>query len=382
MKPMPRRLAAAVGAVVLAASFATTAAAVDPDPSSTSLSVNSVTQEHHPLVLTAVVSPATAGFDTDATIDFVDANLSGDDCLNVPVDPGNVTTCLIDLPHVGDHSYTATYSGNTTLAGSVSDPATDFTVVADTVDATGVGVNYGTFYPVKDKYKDTLKISGNRQELIAVTIRIYNSKDKRVALVTKPQATGGYSFSWNGKVGKKVLPAGKYRIVQTLVDSAGTTKVVTKYANLSHKKLVTVTRTISKNGAAVAAGTIGHIYKAGHAAHIKAGSSGAVAGWQFKIPSAISYKSITFRANVAAHLAAPPSLIAMQNFNICTGWDAGCVDRIKAIGNSSGSAKWYSTKGSPSPHRNGRIVRGLAGVGTGSIYVYKVQVKVTYTVLK
>ena len=381
MKPMPRRLAAAAGAVVLAASFATTAAADAPAVSTTSLSLNSVAQEHHSLVLTATVSPTTAGFETGATIDFVDANGSGDDCTGIAVDPGNVTTCTITAPHAGDHSYTAAYSGNTTLAPSVSTPATDFTVVADTVDATGVGVNYGTFYPVKDHYKDTLRISGNRLEAIAVTIRIYNSKDKRVALVTKPSATGGYSYSWNGKVGKKLLPAGKYRIVQTLVDAAGTTKAVTKYTNLSRKKLVTVTRTISKNGSAVSAGTVGKIFKAGHAAHIKAGSSGAVAGWQLKIPSAVSYKSITFRAYVAAHLAAPPSLIAMQNFNICTGWDAGCVDRIKAIGNSSGS-KWYSTSGSPSPHRNGRKVRGLVGVGTGSIYVYRVQVKVTYKVLK
>ena len=90
------------------------------------------------------------------------------------------------------------------------------------------GVNYGTFYPVKDNYRDTLKISGNRQEPIAVTIRIYNANNKRVALVTKSEATGAYSYSWNGRDGKKLLPAGKYRIVQTLVDEAGTTRAVTK----------------------------------------------------------------------------------------------------------------------------------------------------------
>ena len=72
----------------------------------------------------------------------------------------------------------------------------------------------------------------------------------------------------------------------------------------------------------------------------------------------------------------------MQNFNICTDWNTSCFDRVKGIGNTSGSAKWYSTKGAPSAHRNGRIVRGLVGAAVGTIYVYKVQVKVTYTVLR
>ena len=382
MKPMPRRLAAVVGAVVLVSSFATTAVAADPSTVTLSLDTAGTLQANHAFQLSAVVSPATAGFDTDATIDFVDANGSGDDCMDVPVDPGNVTTCVIDLPHAGDHSYTATYSGNTTLAGSTSTPATPVTVVPDTVDATNVGVNYGTFYPVKDNYKDTLRISGNRQEPISVTIRIYNANNKRVALVTRSQATGGYAYEWNGKASGDLLPAGKYRIVQTLVDAAGTTKAYTSYSNLSHKKLVTRTKTITKNGVAVTAGTIGHVYKSGHAAVVKAGGSGALAGWQFKIPSAISYKSIQFRANVAAHLAAPPSVIAMQNFNWCTDWNTACFDRVKSIGNTSGSARWYSTKGSPSAHRKGHIVRGIAGVATGQITIYKVQVKVTYTVLK
>ncbi|HEY6568913.1 MAG TPA: FlgD immunoglobulin-like domain containing protein, partial [Candidatus Limnocylindrales bacterium] len=364
MKPMPRRLVAGFGAVALVASFATSAVAADPSTVTLTLDTPGTLQANHAFTLTAVVAPATAGFDTDATIEFVDANGSGDDC-EVAVDPGNATSCTIDLAHAGDHSYTATYSGNLVLAGSVSDPPLEFTVVADTVDATGVGVNYGTFYPVKDNYRDTLKISGNRQEAIAVTIRIYNANDKRVARVTKSLASGGYSYSWNGKDGKKLLPAGKYRVVQTLVDGAGTTRTVTNNVNLSRKKLVTVTKTISKNGAAAGASS-GNARKAGTAARLKAGANPALAAWQLKLPSAITYKSIMLRFQVAAHLSAPPSIIAMQNFNICTDWSATCFDRVKGIGNTSGSAKWYSTKGGPSAHRNGRVVRGLAGTAVGT----------------
>ena len=112
MKPMPRRIAAIAGAVVLVGSFATTAVAADPSTVTLTLDTGGTIQANHAFTLTAAVAPATAGFDTDATIDFVDANGSGDDCLGVPVDPGNVTTCEITLSHAGDHSYTATYSGN------------------------------------------------------------------------------------------------------------------------------------------------------------------------------------------------------------------------------------------------------------------------------
>ena len=385
MMPILRRVVAVLGAAVIVASLATTVVAADPETSTTTLDRfddGQPLQANHPIMLQATVSTLGADFATDATMDFDATEPGAGECDGVTVDPANPTFCQISGLAAGTYHYTATYSGNATVTGSVSD-VFELVVPPDTVDATAVGVNYGTFYPVKDQYRDALRIAGSRQEMIAVTIRIYNASNKRVKLVTKSQATGGYSYDWNGRSSSgALLPAGKYRIVQTLVDSAGTTKVVTKYANLSHKKLVTRTKTITKNGVAVTAGTIGHVYKSGTAAHIKAGSSGALAGWQFRIPAAVTYKSIQFRANIAAHLAAPPSLIAMQNFNWCSDWSTDCFDRVKSIGNSSGSARWYSTSGSPSAHRKGLIVRGLAGVGVGSIYVYKVAVKVTYTVLK
>lgn len=384
MKPTQRSLVAVLGAALLATSFATAAAAVDPVASTTTLSVagGSATQDNHPLTLVAAVTPSDVDFVTDATIEFVDTDAAADvpGCAAVPVDAGNATSCTIPDPAAGTHHYMASYSGNTVVATSDSEIVA-VVIAADTVDATGVGVNYGTFYPVVDNYRDTLRISGNRQEPIAVTIRIYNSNGKRVALVSKSRAAGGYAYEWNGKSSGTLLPAGKYRIVQTLVDAAGTTKAYTNYSNLSHKKLVTVTKTITKNGAAVAAAG-GNVTKVGTAAKLKAGSRDAIAGWQLKIPSAVSYKSLKFTANIAAHLSAPPAIIAMQNFNICGSWNTGCFDRAKDIGNTSGSAKWYTTSGSPSAHRDGLKVRGLAGTAVGTIYVYKVGVKVTYTVLK
>ena len=218
----------------------------------------------------------------------------------------------------GSYHFKAVYSGNTVLAGSESDPATGgITVDPDSVEAHAVGVSAGSIYPVKDNYRDTVTLSGNRDELIAVTISVYNSNNKRVRLATKSSATGAYSYVWNGRDSKgAVLPAGKYRIVQKLVDAFATTKSFTAYVNLSTKKLVTVTKSITKNGSALAAFG-GKVAKSGTSVRLKGGSSAALAGWQFKIPTAVVYKSLSFRVNASARLSAPASIIAMQNFNLC-----------------------------------------------------------------
>jgi hypothetical protein len=384
MQPTLRRASAALlGATVLAGSFATTVAAVDPAPSTTTLSiVPGPQQDNHPVTLVASVDDGGVGGSADnATIDFVDQDGHGPSCLDVAVDAGNQTTCPINDPAVGTYHYVATYSGNATVAGSASDPV-ELVIVADSVDASNVKVNYSTFYPVKDGYRDALTISGNRQESIGVTISIYNSSNKRVRLASKSSATGAYSYAWNGRNSKgDVLPAGKYRIVQKLVDTAGTNKSFTSYANLSTKKLVTLNKAITKNGSAITAGA-GNIATSSGVARLKGGSNAAIAGYQFKIPSAVVYKSLSFRVNAAARLSAPSSLIAMQNFNVCDTWNTTCFDRAKAIGSSSGARKWYSTSGSPSSHRKGLVVRGLVGVPAGTVYVYKAEFKVTYQVLK
>lgn len=385
MKPALRRATAALlGATVLAGSFATTVAAADPSTTTMTIDLQGhAAQVHHPFTLTATVAPTPAGWDTDATIAFVDADGSGVGCAAAPVDAGNQTSCTITLPPAGTYHFKAVYSGNTVLTGSESDPATGgITVDPDSVEAHAVGVSAGSIYPVKDGYRDTVTLSGNRDEAIAVTISIYNSNNKRVRLAAKSSSAGAYSYVWNGRDSKgAVLPAGKYKVVQKLVDTFATTKSFTAYVNLSTKKLVTVTKTITKNGSALAAFG-GNVSKSGTSVRLKGGSSAALAGWQFKIPSAVVYKSLSFRVNASARLSAPTSIIAMQNFNLCGTWNTGCFDRFKGIGNSSGSAKWYSTSGSPSAHRKGLTVRGLVGVVSGTVYVHKAEIKVTYQVLK
>lgn len=381
MQRMSRSVAAVLGALVLAATFTATAVADDPVASDVQLTANASgpLQDNHPITLVAVII-STGDYVTDATVDFDEVDGLGPECHGVPANGVGVECPIADL-NAGTYHYTASYSGNTTTAGSAS-AVLEVIVAPDTVDVVEVGISYGTFYPVRDHYRDTLRIAGSRQEDIAVTIRIYDAHNKRVKLVAKALASGRYTYDWNGRTAAgAILPAGKYRIVQAFVDGAGTATSRTSYVNLSHKKLVAKTVTLTKKGSAVAAYS-GNAAHAGATLRLRAGSTAAVAGWQFKIPAAVTYKSLAFRARAAAHFAVPSSLIAMQNFNLCSVWDVGCFDRAKTIGSSSGAAKWYGTTASPTAHRNGRIARGLAGVAVGTIYVYSVQLKVTYTVLR
>jgi hypothetical protein len=385
MLPRLRRASAALlAASLLTGSIASTVSAVDPIPSFTTLTwfANGPLQENHPITLLASIGTESDAWDDGTTVDFDEVDGLGGECHGVAVNPDNQMFCVIDNLEPGTYHYVATYSGNAEVAGSESD-VLEITIVADTVDASGVKVNPLTFYPVKDGYRDALTISGHRLEAIAVTISIYNANNKRVKLVMKSSASGGYSYAWNGRSSKgDVLPAGKYRIVQKLVDEFGTTKSFTSYANLSTKKLVTLTKTITRNGSAIAA-QLGNVALSGGTLRVKARSGGASgAGWQFKIPSAVSYKSLQFRVSSAVHFSAPPTEIAMQNFNRCTVWDTGCFDRWKGIGNTSGGRRWYSTSGSPTSHRKGTVVRGIIYVPNGTVYVYKAEVKVKYQVLR
>ena len=70
------------------------------------------------VTLTATVT-APAGYEVDATIDFIEAGGAVVDCTAVPVDTSG-TTCTISGLAVGSYTYHATYSGNADVNGSTS----------------------------------------------------------------------------------------------------------------------------------------------------------------------------------------------------------------------------------------------------------------------
>lgn len=315
---------------------------------------------------------------------------------------GSVVKATATAPHlsvtlppmsVGTHTFVASYSGDGNYLPATSAPFV-VTVVPDIVDASGVGVQYTPFYPYVDGYRDTTAIKGTRLEPISVSIKIYNSTGTLVRAASVARGTGAYSYAWNGRTsGGTLLPSGSYKVVQTLTDAFGTTKVVTTGVWLSHKRLVTYTAYVTKKGSALSAkgaggtGSSATVSTTSGYAKLTAGSMGwALGGWEFALPSATTYKSIAFRVYAKSGLSAPPTSIAMQNFANCPrvsgDWYDTCFDRWTGIGNATGALAWYSTSGSVSANRSDIYVRGLVRVRYKTTYIYKAEVKVVYTVLK
>jgi hypothetical protein len=389
MRRCTTRLGAIFAAVLLVGATATTVSADDLIPSAVFGSwfdAGQPLEAHHVITLSAGVQTTSDQWAADASVTFEEVDGHAPSC-TIAVDPSNQTLCNIPSIPAGTYHYKVSYTGNTIVAPSVSDPF-DLTIAPDAVHATNIGRNYATFYPRKDGYRDTLSIYGTRNEPISVSIKIYNSGGTRVKYVTKALGTGAYSYAWNGRNSAgTILASGKYRIVQKLTDAAGTTRSVTLYANLSKKVLVTKTTYVTKNGSSVAAaaGSVA-INTTAHYAKLHGSlSSVAAAGYQFTLPSAIFYKSIKFQVYAKAIWHVPPNFIAMQNFSVCplsSAWEIGCFDHEGELGYTSSALHWNSTTGSPSHNRSGRTVRGVALVQSGTIYIYKARVRVVYQVLE
>ena len=286
--------------------------------------------------------------------------------------------------------YEATYSGNATTLGSTSlQVSFDVTAVPDTtLDASGVGTDVTTFYPVKDGYRDKLTISGLRNEPISVDIRVYSPTGSRVVLTRIALGAGAYSYLWSGRTSSGVVrAAGRYKVVQTLKDGAGNTLVVTKYVNLSHKKLVTKTKYVTKLGLSITAGSSGNIFVSKSLGYAKlVGSSGnpAMAGYSFTLPSATVYSSITFQIYATGPTSLPKSQIGLQNMSWCPDlsgdWNIACFDHWRSW--SGTSVAWHSAPGSASLNRKVTKVRGAIYSSHGTVTVRKVRVKVVYRVLQ
>lgn len=292
---------------------------------------------------------------------------------------------------VGEYHFTVRYTGDPHRA-AVTSPIFTLTVTPDTIEASGVGVQYATFYPIVDGYRDTVGIKGTRLEPASVGIRVFSPAGSTVRIASLPTAAGAYSYPWNGRdAAGALLPAGRYRIVQTLTDGFGTKSSVTSYVTLSHGKLVTKTAYVTRDGPAVAAQGSGGggavtLSTAGGFAKLVAGSGWASVGWEFAIPGAVVYKSVAIEVYAKAGFSAPPTQLGIQNFQTCprtSDWNASCFDRWVAVGDAAVSQRWYATSGSSSAaYRAGQFVRGLLMVDFGTVYVYEARAKVVYQVLE
>src|SRR4029079_3246971 len=122
---------------------------------------------------------------------------------------------------VGENLLVAEFSGSLTEAASSS--AVFVTVLpANGVALLKVTVTPTTFYPYQDGYLDTVSIGGTLDEVATVSVAVYNAGGTRVFLANLGSKNGAYSTTWNGRNGSgAMLPAGAYKVVQTLRDTTG-----------------------------------------------------------------------------------------------------------------------------------------------------------------
>lgn len=266
-------------------------------------------------------------------------------------------TCDVTLTlATGDHILTVSYPGDGVYADATRD--LPWPVAPNSIDVTGVGLTYDTFYPYKDGYRDAVTARGTRNEAATVQVKVYSPTNK--LLKTSPtiaSANGAYSWAWNGRNASGTMyPAGKYRIEQTLNDGFMSTTWKT-YVNLSAKRLYTYSKTLTKN---YSQRTYENKYSV---------------IWVFTLPSATVYKRLVFKT-YAKSLSGGG--FGPQDYTICRNLNGECVAPLAKIGNGFA---WRSVAGSASKNRSGRTVRLYAWASTRSNLKYG-RVVVTYGILK
>ena len=303
---------------------------------------------------------------------------------------------------VGVHQVTAVWSGSTTTYPSTSSLAA-VTVLPNSVDATGLGVSSSTFYPIVDGYGDTVNIVGSLGESASVAISITNSKGEQVRSFKVPAlgAASSYSVTWDGHGGGPgttraavwgrptlaLVPAGVYHVTQVVTDDLGARFTVTTPVTVSDKTLhwYTSSKTLYGNQFTARGGTTGSItstssYYRGERITILGGppSGFAALGYQFTLPSAVEYSSLSFSVLGSGTHGV---YIGMQNHYLGN-WPAGSswvVDYFSPLATVSRSYGWTRLIGDASANRIGHTVRGIVlATGWSGAYYNVAEVKLTY----
>ena len=355
-RPLRRVISATVGIALLVGLAAAPVLAIEPAATTIDMTQDSTPLGGVPFTATVLLSqvdppgPAT-GATGDVAVNEGAATL--DTCTLAS------GTCSVTLTlAAGDHTLTVSYPGDGAFQAATKDVT--WTVAPNTIDASGVGLNYATFYPYKDGYRDAVTARGTRNEAASVTIKVYSPTNKLLKTAPLiPSAKGAYSWSWNGrKASGTMYPVGKYKITQTL-DDGYMTNTVTKYVNLSAKRLYTYTKTLTKTTRSAPP----------RAPTASPGSS--------RCPRPRSTRSWCSPSTRSPH---QPAGSDRTTSPICSKgtWDLGCASPYATIGKSYA---WRKVTGSVSRNRSGTYVRLYAEAGPRSALKYG-RVIVTYAVLK
>ena len=173
-----------------------------------------------------------------------------------------------------------------------------------------------SIYPVRDTWKDTVAIRGTRNEaalgldhdLLAGRCR----ERPAVKSVSSPAGPAPTRTRWNGRTrAGRSSPAGKYKVVQVLADAYGAKKTYTSYVTLSKKRMYWYTKTITVSPGPrrfsvperhVDPDPVQHDEHRGRSPwpsrrrrRAPTRSPGRAVGYQFTLPSASTYSSLSFQ---------------------------------------------------------------------------------------
>jgi hypothetical protein len=300
------------------------------------------------------------------------------------VGPGDTTLVVKASLSLGSHDLVAEYVGSGIFRSSRAG-MTEAVVLDQAVDATSLGVSPATFYPVKDGYKDTVAIRGNLHEAATVTIRIYSAATGRIVrTVSLGTKSAAYSWAWNGRTASGILvAAGKYRVIQTLVDTGMNTLTATAYTTISLKRLYWSTGSKTLYGSqfvihgdpgdgSISASSSSYY----RGVRISSGHSWVALSYAFSVPSATVYANVTYKV-LGRSPNGRKAIIGIWN----PAWGSYAYvesyDAAKLIGPTYA---WYGTAAALSNHRGSGYVRGLVFVGyAGGVVTFDVaKVSVTY----
>jgi hypothetical protein len=336
------------------------------------------------VTFTATLSKA----DATGTVTFRDVT-GAPTILGTGAVAASTATLQVRLAGAGTHLVDAVYGGDATYGPATSN-AVAIVVSADTgVSATGVGVNYTTFYPYRDGYRDTVTIRGTLLEPASVAIQIRSSTGRLVRSLSVSTRSGAYGVAWNGRTGSGTrVAAGKYKVAQTISDAAGNSKVYTSYTTVSNKRLYWYSHTITKYGAQYSVygdpgsgsvSTSKSSYSRG--VRLSSGTAWVAVRYTFALRSATVYKPLTFKV-LGRSPNGTKAYEGLWNRTLGSSLATGAYDK-KVIGPKYA---WYSMTGDSSTHRSGRSAYGLVYVeysgGARQFDVAKVRLTYRYAILR
>jgi hypothetical protein len=343
--------------------------------------------DSQPVTINAAVTPESGAL-SGGTLSIVDA-FDGTTIASGVLSPSTNGLSVTRTFAAGEHPLTATYTGHEAYGpASASLP---LSIEADTlVDASNLGVNYPTFYPVVDGYRDAQFIHGRLNEPASVEALIYSPGGSLIKTLSLGlRDPGDYGITWDGRdAAGKILPAGTYQVVQRLTDRVANVKEAAFSVGLSHKKLDWTSARVSLNGSQFSAAGHGgtgfiSLAKSSYArgVQISSGSRWASVRYSFTLQKGVAYSNLTFRV-----LGRSPNgrevFAGLWNPSYGTSLEAGNYDG-KLIGPSY---DWWAVTLPSSNHRHRRAVHGevLALKNAGYIRKFdiaKVQLNYRWAVL-